>query len=167
MKDSVLILDESQIMQKIKRIAYEIYENNYYEEEIIIAGIIGAGYSLAQLLVKELNQISPFRTSLIKVTLNKEEPLKSSVELDQDVMVAEGKCVIMIDDVLNTGRTFLQSLKPFLDVKIKKIQTATLVNRSHKLYPISADYTGYELSTTINERIKVSLEPGSAGVYLY
>lgn len=167
MKDSVLILDESQIMQKIKRIAYEIYENNYYEEEIIIAGIIGAGYSLAQLLVKELNQISPFRTSLIKVTLNKEEPLKSSVELDQDVMIAEGKCVIMIDDVLNTGRTFLQSLKPFLDVKIKKIQTATLVNRSHKLYPISADYTGYELSTTINERIKVSLEPGSAGVYLY
>lgn len=167
MKDGTLILDESQIMRKIKRIAYEIYENNYYEDEIVVAGIIGSGYALAQLLEKELNQIAPFRTTLIKVTLNKEEPLKSAVTLDKDVKLAEGKCVIMIDDVLNTGRTFLQSLKPFLDIKVKKIQTATLVNRSHKLFPVSADYTGYELSTTINERIKVSLESGSAGVYLY
>lgn len=166
-KDSALILDESQVIQKIKRIAFEIYENNYNEEELIVAGIVGTGYSLAQMLVQNLSEIATFKVTLIKVTLNKEEPLKSSVELDQDVRQAEGKCVILIDDVLNTGRTFLQSLKPFLNVEIKKIQTATLVNRSHKLFPVSADYTGYELSTTISERVKVSLEPGSAGVYLY
>jgi pyrimidine operon attenuation protein/uracil phosphoribosyltransferase len=72
-----------------------------------------------------------------------------------------------VDDVLHTGKTFLHSLRPFLDVDVKKIETVALVNRSHKLFPISADYTGYELSTTLNDRIEVLLDSEKFGVYLY
>jgi pyrimidine operon attenuation protein / uracil phosphoribosyltransferase len=167
MKDSALILDEQQVVQKIKRIAYEIYENNFTETEVVVAGIDGTGYIFAKMLVEFLDGISPFQIILTKVSLNKAEPLKSDVFLDQDIQKINGKCIVITDDVLNTGKTFLQSLKPFLNADVKRIQTAVLVNRSHKQFPIAADYTGYELSTTINEHVKVSLEKGSMGVYLY
>jgi pyrimidine operon attenuation protein / uracil phosphoribosyltransferase len=166
-KSSALILDEQQVVQKIKRIAFEIYENNFSEKELVIAGIDGTGYIFATMLVSFLGQISPFKIILTKVSLNKAEPLKSAVALDQDIQIMNGKCIVITDDVLNTGKTFLQSLKPFLNGDVKKIQTAVLVNRSHKQFPIAADYTGYELSTTINEHVKVSLDEGSMGVYLY
>jgi pyrimidine operon attenuation protein / uracil phosphoribosyltransferase len=166
-KNSSLILDEQQIVQKIKRIAFEIYENNFSEKELVIAGIDGTGYTFATMLVDFLKEISTFNITLTKVSLNKEEPLKSSVQIDQDLQQMSGKCIIITDDVLNTGRTFLQSLKPFLNVEAKRIQTAVLVDRSHKQFPISADYTGYELSTTINEHIVVSLKKEDIGVYLY
>lgn len=166
-KKSALILDNRQLVQKIKRIAYEIYEDNFSETELVIAGIDGTGYIFAEMLAEFLDEISPFKITLTKVSLNKAEPLKSAVALDQDLQKMNGKCIVITDDVLNTGKTFLQSLKPFLNVDVKKIQTAVLVNRSHKQFPIAADYTGYELSTTINEHVKVSLEKDTMGVYLY
>lgn len=166
-KDSTLILDEQQVIQKLKRIAFEIYENNFTEKEIVVAGINGTGFTIASMLVKFLKEISSFETLLTEITINKAEPFKSTVTLDQDLQKMKGKCVIITDDVLNTGKTFLQSLKPFLNVEVKRIQTAVLIDRSHKEFPIAADYTGYELSTTINEHINVSLEPGSIGVFLY
>lgn len=162
-----LILNETQIRQKVKRIAFEIYENNFQEKDVVVAGVNGQGYTLAQLLVENLKAISPFNLLLAKVSLNKQEPLKSSVELDKDLAEVSGKCIVIVDDVLYTGRTFLQSLKPFLNTEIKKIQTAVLIDRSHKQFPVSADYTGYELSTTIDEHVKVSLDQGALGVYLY
>lgn len=166
-KNSALILEKHQVIQKIKRIAYEVYENNFGEKELVVAGIVGTGYSFAQMLAKILEEGTPLKIILTKVSLNKAEPLKSEVSLDKDVQQMNGKCIIITDDVLNTGKTFLQSLKPFLNVDVKRIQTAVLVNRSYREFPIAADYTGYELSTTINEHVKVSLDEDTMGVYLY
>lgn len=160
-----LILDTAQVKQKIKRMAFEIYEHNFKEKSIVIAGIEGQGYVLAKLLAKEVEAIAPFETILVKVSLDKSAPQQGEVSLDCDVKEVKKKCVILVDDVLNTGRTLAYGLKPFLDTEVKKIETAVLVNRSHTLFPIYPQYTGYELSTTIKEHVEVQLGKESA-VYL-
>lgn len=162
-----LILDRHQINQKVKRIAFEIYENNITEKELIIAGIPTEGYKLAEMLVKELAAITPFKLTLVKIILDKKGKLHSKVELDVDPSIAKGKTVIIVDDVLYTGKTFILGMKPFLEVDVKKIQAAVLVNRSYAVFPVSANYTGYELSTTLNEHIEVNLDKKGSGVFLY
>ena len=160
------ILTKRQIQHKISRIAYEIYENNYLESKLYVAGI-PSGYKLAKLLVRELKKISPFEISLLKIEFNKENISSGSIKVDCDPQELKGNVLILVDDVLHTGKTFLHSLRPFLDVDVKKIETVVLVDRSYKLFPISSDYTGYELSTTLNDHIEVVLDSEKFGVYLY
>jgi len=155
-----------QIRHKISRIAWEIYENNYKEENIYIAGI-PSGYKLAKLLAKELEKISPIHVDLLKIEFKKNSEEKETIHVNCNPADLANHVLILVDDVLHTGRTFLQSLRPFMDVKVKKIETAVLINRSHKLFPISADYTGYQLATTLNDHIKVVLDSGKYGVFLY
>ncbi len=162
-----LILDKEQILQKIKRIAYEILENNLDEKELVIAGIADGGYNLAGLLVKELKEESDFKIRLLKISLDKKTPFKSGIEVDCDVKTLKDKTIIIVDDVLHTGRTFIQSMKPFLEVDVKKIQTVVLVNRNYTLFPVKANYTGYELSTTLSDHVLVDLSSKEFGVYLY
>lgn len=160
-----LILDAVQIKQKIRRIAYEIYEHNFNEKTIVIAGIEGQGYTLAKLLIKEVESISPIKTLLVKVSLDKSAPQQTEVGLDCNLKDLQKKCIILVDDVLNTGRTFAYGLKPFLNIEVKKIETAVLVNRSHPLFPIYPQYTGYELATTIRDHVEVVLGKETA-VYI-
>jgi len=162
-----LILDAPQVKQKIKRMAFEIYEHNFKEKNIVIAGIDGQGYTLAKFLAKEVGAISPVEVKLVKVRLDKTAPQQSDVTLDCDLKEIRKKCVILVDDVLNTGRTFAYGMKPFLSVEVKKIETAVLVNRSHTLFPIYPQYTGYELSTTLKEHVEVKLEKDDTAVYLH
>jgi pyrimidine operon attenuation protein/uracil phosphoribosyltransferase len=160
-----LILEAAQVKQKIRRMAYEIYEHNIKEKSIVVAGIDGQGYVLAKLLIKEVESISPLKASLVKVSLNKLEPQQGEVVLDTDVKVLKKKCIVLVDDVLNTGRTFAYGMKPFLEIEVKKIEVAVLVNRSHTLFPIYPQYTGYELATTIRDHVEVILGKETA-VYL-
>lgn len=157
-----LILDSVQVKQKIRRMAYEIFEHNFNEKVIVVAGIDGQGYELARLLIKEVESISPIKTILVKVTLDKSAPQQSDVILDCNLKELQKKCIILVDDVLNTGRTFAYGLKPFLNIEVKKIETAVLVNRSHTLFPIYPQYTGYELATTIRDHVEVTLGKESA-----
>lgn len=160
-----LILDSVQVKQKIRRMAYEVYEHNFNEKTIVVAGIEGQGYTLAKLLIKEIESISPIKTILVKVTLDKFAPQQGEVTLDSNVKDLQKKCIILVDDVLNTGRTFAYGLKPFLNIEVKKIETAVLVNRSHTLFPIYPQYTGYELATTIRDHVEVVLGKETA-VYI-
>lgn len=145
--------------------AYEIYEHNVKEKSIVVAGIDGQGYGLAKLLIKEVENISPLKAILVKVSLNKLEPQQGEVMLDTDVKILKKKCIVLVDDVLNTGRTFAYGMKPFLEIEVKKIEVAVLVNRSHTLFPIYPQYTGYELATTIRDHVEVILGKETA-VYL-
>ncbi|MBL0742460.1 phosphoribosyltransferase family protein [Chryseolinea lacunae] len=163
--EKTLILDARQVQQKIKRMAYEIYEHNFKEKTVVLAGIDGQGYVLAKLLMKHVQEISPLEVKLVKVTLDKLAPLQSEVTLDSELKDLKKKCIILVDDVLNTGRTFAYGMKPFLNIEVKKIETAVLVNRSHTLFPIYPQYTGYELATTIKDHVEVNLLKETA-VYL-
>jgi len=160
-----LVLNGSQVIQKIRRIAYEIYENNFSEKSIVLAGIDGQGYVLAKALEKELKSISPLSVLLVKVSLDKLAPVQSEVTIDVATKELKKKCIILIDDVLNTGRTLAYALKPFTTAEIKKIEVAVLVNRSHTLFPIVPTYSGYELATTLTDHVEVKLGK-DASVYL-
>jgi pyrimidine operon attenuation protein / uracil phosphoribosyltransferase len=160
-----LILDASQVKQKIRRMAYEIYEHNFKEKSIVVAGIEGQGYVLAKLLVKEIESISPVKAKLVKVSIDKIAPQEKEIELDCDIKALKKKSILLVDDVLNTGRTFAYGLKPFLEIEVKKIEIAVLVNRSHTQYPVYPQYTGYELATTIKDHVEVNLGK-EAAVYL-
>ena len=161
------ILTHNQIVQKAERIAFEIYEQNFEAEGIVFAGIDGMGYHLAKYIFEAFRKICDIPIVFIKISLDKGSPSQGEIILDNPDIPLENKTVIIIDDVLNTGATLAFSLKPFLSVTIKKLQVAVLVDRNHKLFPISADYIGYELSTTINEHVHVIMDQPEFVVYLY
>ena len=132
----------------------------------MIAGIWDRGYQLAKLIADQLREISPLEVRLVKVTVDKKKPLGTQVVFDVDPESLTQSCVVLVDDVLNSGRTLAYALKPFLDIELKKLETAVLVLRTHRLFPVSARYTGYALATTLNEHIDVILDGPEKGVYL-
>ncbi|WP_026915386.1 phosphoribosyltransferase family protein [Christiangramia portivictoriae] len=157
MKAKHSILNQDEIKHKIRRIAYQIYESNVDETEIIIAGIADNGYILAQKLEQELQQISPLKTTLGKVVINKKAPLDPiSVSLNPEEY--KNKSLILVDDVLNSGSTLIYGVRYFLDVPIKNFKTAVLVDRNHKRFPVKADFKGLSLSTSLSETVKVIFE---------
>lgn len=161
------ILNRTQITQKITRIAYQIYENNFEEDEIVLAGIAPQGVLLSRLLEKELTRICPITIKSIQIQLDKEKPAQQEIILSVSANELENRTIILIDDVLYTGRTFAYSMKPFLDFRIKKLQTVVLVDRGHTVFPISVDFAGYSLSTTVLQHIEVILDNEEEfGVYL-
>ena len=166
MGNQTLLLNNGQTIQKIKRIAHEILEQNFQEEEIVFAGVIERGYLFAELLQKFFKEISDIPTRLVKVQLDKCAPLQSEISLDCELSTIENKVVIITDDVLNTGRTAAYSLKPFLNTRIKKIQTAFIVDRNHNTFPIGADYIGYSLSTSLQDHINVEFKENEVKVFV-
>ncbi|MDQ6479492.1 phosphoribosyltransferase family protein [Dyadobacter sp. LHD-138] len=161
------ILTSLQTQQKIRRIAFEIYEQNFEERSIILAGIAGEGYEFAKKLNQELRAISPLEVKLIELKFDKSLNHQSEIHFDDQSVPVENQVVVVVDDVLNTGRTLAFALEPFLKVQMKKVQVAVIVDREHHKFPISADYVGYSLNTTISERVEVILSrPSEEGVYL-
>ncbi|GAB3827799.1 phosphoribosyltransferase family protein [Pontibacter rugosus] len=162
-----LILDRNQIAQKVIRMAYEVFERNFEEQELVLAGIHQNGYKLAEMLAEHLQTISTLKVQLLRVSLNKTAPLQEPVQLSPESINLSGKVIILVDDVLNTGKTLAYTLNSFLPLNPKKVEIATLVDRHHPLYPIASTYTGYSLATTINERIDVVLTEEQVGAYLH
>lgn len=153
-----LILNKEQILQKSKRIAYQILEDNFEESSIVLVGIADRGYIFAQRLQKILKDIAPDKEiELIKVTIQKN---KRSLEATTDIPVesAANKAIVIIDDVLNSGRTLAYGLGAFINVPLKKMRTAVLVDRSHHQFPIFSDFYGLKLSTILKEHVEVCLE---------
>ncbi|MEP0262901.1 phosphoribosyltransferase family protein [Dokdonia sp.] len=154
------ILDHKAIQHKILRIAYQIYESNVNEEEVILAGIADNGYKFAERLEVALNEIASFKTTLCKVSMNKKNPLGTiKTSLTQEEYAH--KSIVLIDDVLNSGTTLIYGVQHFLNVPLKRFKTAVLVNRNHKKYPVKADFKGISLSTSLNESVKVTFRKGN------
>jgi len=151
------ILDQLQIRQKIKRLAYEIIESNFGQNEIVLAGINNNGLGFAKMLKRELVKIAKIDIKLIQLRLNPADPISSPVEIDMSNNEIKGKSIIIIDDVANTGRTMFYAMRVFMDVLPEKIETAVLIDRKHKLFPVEINYFGLSLATTMNEDIQVEL----------
>ncbi len=153
----MLVLDNDQILLKIKRLATEILEHNYDEKEIILLGLNNTGYSFAELLKIELDKIYDKTLSLRRISINPAKPASEPISIEGGVVQLKKKTIIVVDDVANTGRTIFYTFKPILEVLPKKVEVAVLVNRKHKSFPVKVDYMGIEFATTVKENINVDI----------
>lgn len=163
----VLILNHTQIQQKINRIAYQILEDNIEEQEIILAGVVSRGYRFALRLEKVLKEIAHFKITLVEIELNKDSSkLESSINIP--IEACQNKVIVLVDDVLNSGRTIAYGLGVFLNIPLKKLRSVVLIDRSHKLFPVATDFVGLQLSTVLKEHVEVVLDENNEpdGVYL-
>lgn len=155
-QNQVLLLDHQQIAQKINRIAYQILEDNIDEKEIILAGIWERGYQFALRLQQVLMEIADFKTTMLRIDLEKEHSqLVAKIDLPEAQW--KNKTIILVDDVLNSGKTLAYGLGVFLNTPHQKIRTAVLVDRSHKIFPIATDFVGLQLATVLKEHVHVVL----------
>ena len=159
------VLDKNQLQQKLDRLAWQIYEQNYKEKEIIIAGIANRGVLLANNIAEKIRKISSIKVKLTTIKVDKDNPYNKDIQVDIDEKEYKNKVLILVDDVLNSGKTLIYGSKYFLSVPLKKLSTVVLVDRNHNRFPIKADFVGLSLSTTLKEHISVELAR-NVGVYL-
>ena len=155
MTNKKYILDKEVAAKKLQRMAYEILENNVEEEQIVLAGIPENGSVIAKSIQKILSDISSLKTELISISLDKRQPKEVTLSKNLDF---NNRVIIIIDDVVNSGKTLLYAVKPFLEFQPKKIQTLVLVERSHNNFPVQPDYVGLSISTTLQEHIFVEIK---------
>ena len=132
-QNGTLILDQIQVNQKIKRMAYEIYENNFKEKRLFLAGIEGGGYMLSKMLKNQLDKISPIETQLLKIKLDKSAPSLSEINIDGELGKVKNHVVIMVDDVQNACGTSPGKLPVsiVMDMKFSTIRRKDQVLESH------------------------------------
>ena len=160
-----IILNQQEIENKIKRIAYQIYETFADEEEIVLAGIASNGFILAEKISVVLNIISEIKVTLCEVKIDKQNPFNPiSTSITKESY--SNKNVVLVDDVLNSGSTLIYGVKHFLEVPIKKFKTVVLVDRNHKKFPVKADFKGISLSTSSKEHVNVVFESDNCYAYL-
>lgn len=163
----IKILDTVQIRQKLNRLAFEVYENNFEEKELLVVGIDGNGYKVALQLSEKLKEISPLKINVGKISLDKDKPWEGVPKVDFAEKAFVNKTIVLVDDVLNSGKTLMYAVKLFLGKPVKKINTVILVDRSHTRFPVKADYVGLTLSTTLQERIEADFsKKNKEAVYL-
>ena len=160
------ILDFKEIDQKLKRLAWQVYEQNSAEKEIIVVGISERGLILANKLATHIQEISKIKTKIAHLGLDKDNPYNKEVTLNLEEKEYTGKVVILVDDVLNSGKTLMYAAKHFLTTPLTRLAIMVLVDRNHNRYPIKADYVGLSLTTTLQEYINVELVGADKGVYL-
>ncbi len=160
-----IILNNEQIRHKTKRIAYQIYESNINENEVVLAGIKENGFIFAKRIKDELTKISPIKVMLCEVVINKRKP-RDPISTSLPAADYKNKSLGLVDDVLNSGTTLIYAAKLFLEVPLKRFKTVVLVNRNHKKYPIKADFKGISLSTSMQEHIYVVFEGKNAQAFL-
>ncbi len=158
------ILDIEQISRSMTRIAYEILERNKGSKRLAVVGIRTRGEHLAKRIVKKLSEIENKKIPMgvVDITLYRddlshtpEQPIVRGTELPFDL---NSKTIILVDDVLYTGRTVRAALDAMIDFgRPKSVQLAVLVDRGHRELPIRADYVGKNIPTSKKESVKVRL----------
>ncbi len=166
MTKKIKILDSKTVEKKIVRLSWELYENNLDQSELIIIGIAKRGIILAKEIAFHLEKISNINTIVGSLELNKDFPYKDDVKINISTSDYINKVVILVDDVLSSGKTLIYGARYFLDTPINKLSTVVLIDRNHNTFPIKADYIGVSLSTTLKEYITVNLVGKDKGVYL-
>lgn len=165
MSDIIKILDSNQINQKILRLSWQVFEDNFSEKEIVLVGIGEQGLLIAEQVKFHLNTISKLKTTVFRIDVDRDKPFnKVSTELTENDY--KNKVIILIDDVLHSGKTLTYAFKTFLDTSVKKMAVLVLIDRNHNTFPVKANYVGLSLSTTLKEYIEVELKGSNKGVYL-
>lgn len=166
MSEKTLILDNKQISQRLNRLAWQVYEQCSEEKEIILAGIGRNGFALAGRIGKLVEKISPLKTKVTRIELDKDSPLEHPIKIEVDAAACLGKTVLIVDDVSNSGKTLMYGVKPFLEFPVRSILTLVLVDRDHNRYPVKTNFVGLSLATTLQEHISVVLDERGDSVSL-
>ena len=165
LSDKNIILNNSDIEKKIQRISLQILEDNIDEEGIVIFGISDNGLLIAKKLINHLSKISSIKSNLIKVIIDKDNPI-DSIKYDSKFDI-NSSSVLIIDDVSQSGKTLQSVISNLLIYKPTKIKTAVIVNRDQTLYPVKVDYIGISLSTSVNNHVSfISDKNNELSVYL-
>jgi pyrimidine operon attenuation protein/uracil phosphoribosyltransferase len=160
------ILNHIEIQQKITRLSHQVLENCFEEPTLFIGGICGNGSKLAREIQQIISTHSTQNIEFFEITLDKDEPWNHPITLSIDENKLTHAFIILVDDVLNSGKTMQYSLVKLLERPTKSIKTVALVDRTHRRYPIKADFVGLSLSTTLKERVEVDLNNENARAYL-
>lgn len=160
------ILNHKQIVEKINRLAHEILENTFEESTLFIGGVSGNGSLLAKALTDVMKKFSDQYVVVFELAIDKENPWDHPIQLSIDQGKIKNGFIILVDDVLNSGKTMQYALVKLLEQPTKSIKTVALVDRTHRRYPIKADFVGLSLSTTMKERVEVSLSDDNFHAYL-
>jgi pyrimidine operon attenuation protein / uracil phosphoribosyltransferase len=165
MKEKAKILDKDTIARALMRIAHEILEKNKGTNELCLIGIRNRGAYIARRLADCIEKIDQTKIAvgILDITLYRDDltliaasPLARKTEIDFDIT---DKNVVLVDDVLYTGRTIRAALDALIDFgRPKTIQLAVLIDRGHRELPIRADYVGKNIPTAKNELVEVCLE---------
>ncbi|MDQ3101253.1 MAG: phosphoribosyltransferase [Bacteroidota bacterium] len=165
MGNKITVLDHESVKRKLERIAHQLHEENFEEKGIVLIGVADRGSILVKRLAKRLKEISELEITIAEIKLDKDKPLENPVELSVDAKELKGKVVVLVDDVLMSGRTLMYAASFLIRSALKKLVTVVLVDRMHRTFPIRADIVGLTLSTTLREHISVELGKQDA-VYL-
>lgn len=151
------VLSHAEVDRKIARIAHQLHEENYREKEIVFVGIAPRGAQLAKRISDRLEQANAFGIRFIEMRLDKDDPLSVPPSMTDEVESLSNSVVVLVDDVLQSGRTLMHAAAHLVQVPLKKLTTVVLVDRRHRSFPIRADIVGITLSTTLQEHITVKL----------
>jgi pyrimidine operon attenuation protein / uracil phosphoribosyltransferase len=164
MSSSVLILDENEIARSLRRIAHEILEHNPQPENCLVAGIPQRGVALAQRIAQLIGQIEGTapKTGVVDISMHRDDlslrPRLPSVQETKLPLRLEGLTLVLVDDVLFTGRTCRAAMDAVSSFgRPARIQYAVLIDRGHRELPIRPDYVGKSLPTSRSELVKVRL----------
>ena len=165
MKVKAKILDQEGIQKAIMRISHEILEHNKEKKKLVIIGIRNRGEHLGRRIISFIEKITGEKVAfgILDITLYRddlteiaEQPVLKETIIDYDIT---GKKVILVDDVLFTGRTIRCAMDQLIDFgRPAVIQLAVLVDRGHRELPIRADYVGKNIPTSLDEIVEVKLE---------
>ena len=161
------ILNQQQIQQKIVRLGHQLIEAAFDQQCIYVGGIVGNGYVLAQLLADVIAQNSTLQGVCFEVSLNKDEPWSEAITCSIEQKELKNSYIILVDDVVNSGKTMQYALLKFLEHATKAIKTVSLIDRQHRRYPIKTDFAGLSLSTTLKNNVEVDFTAPAAQVFLY
>ena len=151
------VLDHKKIIRICNRLAYQIIENSENKKSIILVGIKEKGYEVSKLIMQELNKICSNKIILRYIDIDKTSP-KNSLKCNLESTFKSSEKVFLIDDVLNTGKTLMYSVKKLLDYDFNSIKTVVLIDRNHKKFPVKVDFKGISLSTNYDDIVKLNFK---------
>lgn len=153
------ILDHQKIERIIERLAYELWEKNYKIDQLVLAGIDPRGTILADLLAKKLGEIGcDKKVDKVVIQLDKDSPYKHEVSVEPMLEMNQQTALILIDDVLYTGKTLMHAMRPFLERQLGKLQVLVLVHRDYLNFPVRPDFIGTALASTTQEHVSVVID---------
>lgn len=162
------ILNAETAALKVDRIVFQILENTFHSPEIVMIGIKDGGYIIAEKVIEKIKHYYPEKkVALLSLTIDKINPVENTILLEPSSDI-EGKTIVLIDDVANTGKTMFYTFNELTKYKIEKLITCVLIDRTHKKFPIQSDIVGLQMATTFNEHIIVKIENNEIeGAYLF